>query len=427
MDRFVWTGRRRRVLAAVSGGADSVALLSLLRELPDGPSLVAAHFEHGIRGEESLADAAFVRALCAEWGVPLVEGSADVPALAREKGVGLEQAAREARYAFLRRAARENGCEAICLAHHLDDQAETVLMHLFRGSGLRGLRGMTEEEGDLLRPLLRIRKRELTAYLQEKGLSWREDATNLVPDTPRNALRLQVMPQVEAIYPGAVQAISRLSRIAREEDDCLDEQVNALVKRSVRALPIGWRMEPGDAPRAVVRRALRRLTPLESDEAERVMGLLDTGGRLQLSGGRGAEVTGGRLYLFSGKAMKRVEAEISGCVELGPLGRVLVTPWAGGVLRDSPRVQALSARAVQGAVFRTRREGDYIVPLGMRGRQSLSDYLINRHIDRPMRDLIPLLARGSEILWAAGVGLSERAKLCEGEEALRFEYINESV
>lgn len=428
MERFAWSGTHRRVLAAVSGGADSVALLSLLRELQPAPELVAAHFEHGIRGEASVADAAFVRALCAEWGIALLEGHCDVPAVARRRGIGLEQAAREERYAFLRRAARESGCEAICLAHHLDDQAETVLMHLLRGSGLRGLRGMAEEEGDLLRPLLRIRKQELIDYLRARGIPWREDATNQLPDNPRNALRLQVLPRAERIYPGAAQAISRLSRIAREEDDCMSAQAEALLKASARRLPIGWRVEPGGTHPAIVRRALRQLTELEYEETERVMRLLQTGGRLQLSGGRSAEVTGGRLYLLSGQAPPAIEAPIVPGVCLGCLGRVTVSPWPGGAIKDNPHVQALSAQAVEGAVFRTRRAGDYIVPLGMSGRQKLSDYLINRHVDRPMRDLTVLLARGSEVLWAVGVGISERAKLCGGEKALRFEYVvNESV
>lgn len=426
MERFVWPEGRRRVLVALSGGADSVALTCLLRELPGGPELVAAHFEHGIRGEESLADAAFVRGLCAQWRIPLVEERCDVPALARERGVGLEQAARDARYAFLRRAAAENGCDGICLAHHLDDQAETVLMHLFRGSGLHGLRGMAAQEGDLLRPLLRIRKAELTAYLTGRGIPWREDATNRLPDTPRNALRLEVLPRIEAVYPGAAQAISRLSRIARDEDEYLDAQAREFAARSVRALPTGWQVACQAHP-ALLRRAIRLLMPLEGEEIERVLALLPGGGRLQLSGGRSAEATGGRLYLLSGRKLPVIEAPLSPEVDLGEMGRVRITPWDGGAIADDPCVQAMSARAVEGAVFRTRRPGDFIVPLGMTGRQKLSDYFINRHVDRPLREMTPLLALGGEVLWAAGIGLSETAKLRSGEKALRFEYIEKSL
>lgn len=424
MEQFVWRGGHRRVLVALSGGADSVALTCLLRELPDGPELLAAHFEHGIRGEASREDAAFVRTMCAEWGIPLVEEACDVPALARARGVGLEQAARDARYAFLRRAARAHDCDGICLAHHLDDQAETVLMHLMRGSGLRGLRGMAEEEDGLIRPLLRIRKGELIEYLRARGIPWREDATNQLPDNPRNALRLEVMPRMLAIYPGAQQAISRLSRIARVEDDCLSLQASEFVARSVRRLPIGWQVRETAHP-AILGRAIRLLMPLEAEETERVLALYARGGRLQLSGGRGAEATGGRLYLLSGQAPPTFEQPLENEADLGEMGRVHMTAWEGGPIRDDPFTQAMSARAVEGAVLRNRRPGDFIIPLGMTGRQKLSDYLINRRVDRPLRDLTVLLARGSEILWAAGIGLSETARLREGERAVRIAYDNQ--
>lgn len=420
-ERMIWPRGHVRVLVALSGGADSVALLSLLRELPDGPELIAAHFEHGIRGEASRADAAFVRRLCADWGVELVEESADVPALARRRGVGLEQAAREARYDFLRRAAAQRGCDGICLAHHLDDQAETVLMHLARGCGLHGLRGMQEEQDGLIRPLLRLRKRELTAYLTERGIPWREDGSNRAPDNPRNALRLQVMPALERIYPGAAQAIGRLSRIARDEDDCLQALAEEYLRTHVQALPTGWQIAPGAHP-AVLRRVIRRLLPLEALEVERILALPGGGGRLCLSGGRSAETAGGRLYLLTGTPPPRVCAPVSQFADLGPLGCVRARPWTEGAVRDNPHRQVLSARAVRGAVFRTRRPGDYLVPLGMQGRQKLSDYFINRHVDRPLRDLTVLLARDSEVLWVVGQGISERAKWSEGEDALLFEY-----
>jgi tRNA(Ile)-lysidine synthase len=197
------------ILAAVSGGADSVAMLCLLREVCREHSvrLTAAHFEHGIRAEASVADAAFVRELCRAWNVELIEGSADVPAMAKARSVGIEEAARDARYAFLREAKRQAGADWIALAHHQDDQAETVLMHLLRGCGLKGLVGMRETEGDLYRPLLSYPKQTLVDFLRNQGIEWREDASNQVSDTPRNALRLNVIPQMETCYPAAKRAI----------------------------------------------------------------------------------------------------------------------------------------------------------------------------------------------------------------------------
>jgi len=202
---------RLHILAAVSGGADSVAMLALLKEAADGQpfTLTAAHFEHGIRAEDSLADAAFVRTLCGEWRIPLIEGHADVPVLAKASSMGLETAARQARYEFLMNAREQAGADYIALAHHRDDQAETVLMHLFRGCGLRGAVGMKALDGVLYRPLLNVTKKTLVGYLQMRGIPWREDATNGAADNPRNALRLNVMPEIERIYPGAKGAVCR--------------------------------------------------------------------------------------------------------------------------------------------------------------------------------------------------------------------------
>ena len=194
-----------RVLVALSGGADSVALLRLFMEA--GVEVSAAHFEHGIRGEASVADMEFCRELCARLRVPFLCERADVPA-ARLPGEGLEAAARRLRYAFLRRAKEAAGASCIATAHHAGDQAETVLMHLLRGAGPTGAAGMREREGDLWRPLLRVKKQDLVSYLRERGQSWREDATNAIADTPRNALRLDILPRLEAIYPGAALALS---------------------------------------------------------------------------------------------------------------------------------------------------------------------------------------------------------------------------
>ena len=211
--------RGRRVLSALSGGADSVALTLLL--IKAGAEVTCAHFEHGIRGADSLRDRDFCRAFCKELHVPLLEDSARVPEN-RMPGEGLEQAARRLRYRFLRRAKESVGAEWIALAHHMDDQAETVLMHLLRGSGLAGVAGMRELSGDLYRPLLSVRKRELLEYLEGLGQNYCRDASNWVPDTPRNLLRLRVMPELESVYPGCVEAIARFSAQADRDEAFFD-------------------------------------------------------------------------------------------------------------------------------------------------------------------------------------------------------------
>ena len=413
------------VLAAVSGGADSVALLAMLRELAGRGKirLAAAHFEHGIRGEASRADAAFVRSLCEKWGVPLTIGSADVPALAKARGVGLEQAARDARYAFLRKVKADLGADVIALAHHLDDQAETVLMHLARGAGLHGARGMGEREGDLWRPLIGLRKAELVAYLEENAVPWREDATNALPDNPRNLIRLRVMPGLEAAYPGAARALGRFAALAREEDDYMEAQACAFLRANAETMPFGSRVFcRADIHAAVLRRAIHRLTALDAASCLAAEALYRAEkGAAALEGGLRAERTGDHLY-FIARAIAPVDVPLpeTGRAVLPGVGEVTAA-LAGAAPQSDPYCQVLDADSLSGAVLRTRRPGDFIRPLGLRGTQKLSDYFINRHIDRPLRDAMLLVARGSEILWAAGVGISEEARLRPGSRGLRLE------
>lgn len=419
------------ILAAVSGGADSVAMLALLLEAARERSLTitAAHFEHGIRGETSLADAAFVRDLCARWQVRLIEGSADVPALARERSVGMEQAARDARYAFLRRARAEAGAAYIALAHHQDDQAETVLMHLMRGSGLRGVAGMRALEGDLYRPLLKYPKATLVDYLTGRGIEWREDATNGEANTPRNGLRLEVIPQAERYYPGLRRAIGRFAEIAAAEDDFLQTETGRFLREAMDSFPGGRRirLDGGEKPHpAILMRAIHELTGASYEAVQRAADLCRSAkGATELEGRWRAERCAGGLYLLNGSWSGLAEKPLAGQGETGldGLGRLIVQTGDGRPVYDDVFCQELDADVLKGAVIRTRRNGDVIRPLGAPGRQKLKDYLINRHVDRPVRELIPLIARGRDVLWVMGEGISEEAKLRPGSKAVRVRLV----
>ena len=206
-----------RWLAAVSGGADSVALLTALRsQLPPG-KLVAAHLNHQLRGGESDADAAWVAQLCSTWGLPLVAESRPVASLSTDWGVGYEEGARRARYEFLEEAARQSACDVIALAHTASDQAETILHHLLRGTGLAGLRGIPEQRPlgavTLVRPLLEVTRDEIASYLAAQGQNHRTDHTNEERTATRNRLRLDLLPQLRAEYnPQIDRALTRLAR-----------------------------------------------------------------------------------------------------------------------------------------------------------------------------------------------------------------------
>jgi len=426
---------RLHILAAVSGGADSVAMLALLKEAADGQpfTLTAAHFEHGIRAEDSLADAAFVRTLCGEWRIPLIEGHADVPVLAKASSMGLETAARQARYEFLMNAREQAGADYIALAHHRDDQAETVLMHLFRGCGLRGAVGMKALDGVLYRPLLNVTKKTLVGYLQMRGIPWREDATNGAADNPRNALRLNVMPEIERIYPGAKGAVCRFSEIAAEEDAFMQRAVSSFLDGRCAKLPFGWLIglegvrRSWEDVRVLLMRAVNGLAGVSREAAVRAVSLFeqtDRGLSVQLENGWTAERGRKGLYLIreDWRGMPEKPLIIPGSMTLaGGLGTLSAAKGQGIPVRNCPYCQELNAEMLEGSVVRSRRDGDFIHPLGASGRQKLSDYFINRKIDRPLRDIVPLIARGSEVLWVMGVGISEKARLYEGTRAVRLE------
>lgn len=412
--------RGQRLLVALSGGADSVALLCLLlrRQACDGIlSIHAAHFHHGIRGSEADGDLAFCRALCEEMHVPLIHAGADVPALARARGVGLETAARDARYAFLEAARRDCGADVIALAHHMDDQAETILMHLLRGAGPEGACGMARRSGNLYRPLLEVPKRALVQFLETSGIGWREDATNGVSDTPRNALRLNVLPEIERSYPSAAAALARYGRLARIESDYLARQTEDFLLKRLERGPWGARLRlHGDEEEAVLRRALKRLCAQAQDAnaMDALAALARTPrGRMEISGGQRVERTPDWLY-FLPKAAKLaavVPLKVPGETELEGLCCVRAELGDFPIERSNPATECFDPTSLAGAVLRTRRDGDRFHPLGAPGDRLLSDYLTDRKVDRPLRDYLPLVAVENRVLWACGIGMSETARM----------------
>ena len=212
------------VLCALSGGADSMCLAHLLSRRP-GLTLHAAHFDHCLRGAESEEDARFVQRWCQEHHIPLHLGRGDVAAQAKALGTGIEETARQMRYAFLRETAGHIGAQIIATAHNADDNAETILLHLIRGTGLSGLCGIPPRRGDLIRPLITTSRAEILAYLDHYQIPHREDSSNLDPTYARNRLRTQVMPVLQALNPQAAAHMGRTAAELASLDGWLDQQV----------------------------------------------------------------------------------------------------------------------------------------------------------------------------------------------------------
>lgn len=412
-----------RILCAVSGGADSVCLLRLLINQRDAGEieLVAAHFEHGIRGSASLEDMEFVKALCARYAVPLVVGCGNVPEEAKRQHEGIEECARRLRHAFLEKTRREQNCDMIALAHHRGDRAETVLMHLLRGSGLGGAAAMPMRDGVLVRPLIAISPEEIRGYLREINQPFREDATNFVPDNPRNALRLRVLPLMREIYPGCEQALSRFAEISEGENALMERLTDAFEKQYVKAFA-GITVIGAGGEKALRRRVIRRHLP-SSLGYEAVLAAENAVGYADLGAGHRAYGADGCVYLLPPLTDPgEVPLPRNGAAVLSGVCRVSVSPAPNEPIRENGCVQVLDGSALTGAVLRLRRDGDYIRPFGMGGKKKLlSDYLIDRKVPLPLRERLPVLAAQNEILWVPGQGISERARLTPSSAAVRIE------
>ena len=252
-----------RVLCAISGGADSVCLLHLLRARveQDGFSLFAAHYDHRLRGEESARDAAFVARLCRAWEVPLTLGSGDVAGEARRCRAGLEETARRLRYAFLRETAQALNCSLIATAHNADDNTETVLLHLIRGTGLQGLSGMAPRRDGLIRPLLTTSREEIEDYLRAHSLSWVEDSSNTDLSFTRNRVRHQLVPLLQQFNPRFSQRMEQTIRSLRADQELLSAQAAQLAQAACRTEE-GLRIEArllAQAPEPIAVRTVRLL------------------------------------------------------------------------------------------------------------------------------------------------------------------------
>ncbi|BEU88204.1 hypothetical protein TAMA11512_16680 [Selenomonas sp. TAMA-11512] len=461
------------MIVGVSGGADSMALLDALLRIRerDELTIVAAHYEHGIRGEASKEDARFVEAYCRERGVECVVGHGDVPAYAKEKKLSLETAARELRHQFLRRVHEEKRADGIALAHHRDDQVETVLMHFLRGAGMQGLKGMLYEQNGVYRPLLDATKAEIYDYCKERDIPYREDATNEIADAMRNKLRLEILPYIrESINPSVDEAVARLADIMQAEDILADEEAKTVLREAFIADPhkqiwcVHRRFFSPEVPIVLQRRCLRRVSEKLSGsdgwayrEIER---LREAAGRARgekwLSMPAGAEVYIGYAWVFlykkgadwekfadfvaekknidvniedfpPHKEKKRKQSSFQNSFQKVPLEEGLNRFRFTDCMIEMKRVSQVGERDAD-TIYADAllcREGLYVRPRGSgdrialpAGHRKIKDLLIDAKVARAKRDTVPIVLLGDEILWAAGVRRSTLAYVTENTKQI---------
>ncbi len=405
------------VLAAVSGGADSVALLVGLLDLREELEIavVAAHLDHGLRGVESTADRAFVEALARRLGVPCFVEAATVPP------GNVEAEARRVRYAFLERAAGALGATKIATGHTRDDQAETVLLRIVRGAGPRGLGGIRPRRGRIIRPLLRCDRIQVRGFLVERGLEWRRDLSNFDMRLERARVRHGFLPALSReLNPRLAATLAGLADLMREEDALLDRLAAAGARHAVLAIPMLEALE-----RPLARRAVRIWwrrhgsgRRLARDHVEAIVALaLRPAGGGQIAVPGGSVVRSGReLRLTSARAIATPEAWQ---IALVPGGTV-ETPGGWSLdLETVPRAEApppddttwvADADRLERPLFvRNRRIGDRLRALGLTGHATLKRLFSARGVPRHERNDHPVVVCDDEVLWVPGCGRSDAA------------------
>lgn len=418
--------RGDNVLCAVSGGADSMAMLWCLYVLREELciTVAAAHFNHHLRGAEADRDEAFVKAFCQAHGIPLWVGGAEVAQYAAEHAMGIEEAARECRYAFLRSCA----CDKLATAHTADDNAETVLLHLLRGSGLRGLCGIPPKRGKLVRPLLSVTRGQIVAFLQAEGITWVEDSTNAGEICMRNRLRHGVMPSLHAMMPRLSERLTVQSRLLREEDQYLDELASALLweENGVYACaPLRA------APEVLQRRALRLMTRgvLAQDVSfahiAALQGILTSpnpSAQCALPHGYIARrrYDGIELVRDTATTFPETALQIPGETFLPGLGAKITCEITENFKKsvNSPFRFAVKYDMITQSILwiRPRRGGDQMSVDGVH-RKTLKKLFIERRIPRAERERTAVLTDGERVLAVAGIGTDPRFLPAEGEPA----------
>lgn len=430
-DSFNMLPKGSRVLCAVSGGADSMCLLHFITKLAAerGLSVAAAHFNHKLRGAESDADEAFVLDYCKKTGIECLWGEGDVAGYARENGLGIEEAARELRYAFLERSAGEIGADRVATAHNADDNAETLLLNLTRGSGLRGLGGIPPVRGVFIRPLLRTSRREIEEYLSENGIPHVEDSTNSSDDYARNRLRRSVTPLLAELNPAFLQNVAHATEFMREDEEFISSLARDFIDKNMenKALPTAKLRE---LPKPVSARVFREAIGREVSAAH--IGALRS---LCESKNPSAELflPGGSVHreydrlVFSPPSREKIPR-----TELVP-GEKVRLPGSGHEIscdilegceqvNNSFNIFFFSYSLVCGRMFaRCRLEGEKVRLLGRNCTQSLKKLFSDAKIPKGERDLIPVLEDDLGIIGVYGFGISDRFSSRVSGRAIRVE------
>ncbi|HYE67937.1 MAG TPA: tRNA lysidine(34) synthetase TilS [Anaerovoracaceae bacterium] len=452
------------IVIGLSGGPDSVCLFHILcqiRQEMDIP-LHAVHINHGLRPGAADEDQKYAETLCAEYQVPCHSFSFDVNRIARESGISSEDAGRQVRYQSFfevaeQIAAETGGSVKIAVAQNMNDQAETILMRILRGTGTDGLCGIeylrTEKgRGVIIRPLLDISRDEIEAYCRDNCLDPQIDLTNLEPIYTRNKIRLELLPYLSKNYnANIVMALNRLSKIAKEDKDYFGQGVDEAIAEHVvfkekerASIPLD--ILRGEHP-AIRHRIVKRIfesiglskdiTATHLDQADRLLREGKTSSVIDFTAGFAICISYNAVEFYKKKDKNYIDFEykinMEGITDISELNAVIGVKilrrqeWEDLVgkekeLKKGSNTCRLSFDKLkeggQDPVLRTRRQGDYIVPLGMQGRKKLQDFFVDEKYSREERDRIPILCLGPEVIWVVGSRINENYKVDDHTERI---------
>jgi tRNA(Ile)-lysidine synthase len=420
------------VLVGLSGGPDSVCLLSVLDRIKDAFDLKihAVYVDHNLRPEETPAEISFCREFCGKLNIDLRVKFVDVSGYAKEHHMNKQEAARDLRYKAFHEAALEVGADRIALAHNADDQTETIFMRLLRGAGPSGLAGIPAKRGNVIRPLIETERRDIEDFLECEDIRYVIDSSNLQADYFRNRFRLTIIPELKKLNPGLIQSVNRTASILQEEERYLDIIVTKTLMKMIsrkNEKRIELFISPMEAMDIVIlRRVLRRA--LDATEGLRGIGFVHIEDIIHLiKEGR----SGDRLYLPKGiRAIKdyslmvitseepckidSYELQVPGEIAIVGTGLVIRASFVEEAegFGDGKTSVVLDAEGMSfPLLIRPRRPGDWFMPYGFGKRKKLQDFFVDAKVPRDERDSVPLVLSGDDVIWVAGCRADDRFRV----------------
>ena len=423
-EKYNMLSKGDRVLCAVSGGADSMCLLQLMRENADklGITVVAAHFNHRLRGAEADRDEDFVRSWCKCSGTEFCSGSGDVKAYAGKNHLGTEEAARILRYEFLENCAAERGCNKIATAHNADDNAETVLLNLSRGAGAKGLCGIPPVREKFIRPILDKSRAEIEAYLREKGIPHVEDSTNAEDDYSRNRIRHNAVPVLREINPAFSEAVLRTSELLRDDENCLNDITQSFIDENLRDNAIACD-KLNALPKAIRSRVVRLMCPkqLSVSHVDALLFLAEGEG-LGYADVPGLRVSRDNGYLIFGaesEKLPELEIRIGECVKTDKISISAEICDSIPKVYNSFNTFCFKYGSVCGNMFLTsRRDGDKIRLSYRKCTKSLKELFREAKLSQTQRDKTPVIRDEKGVIAVGGFGVCERCAAKIGDKAI---------